>query len=136
MSAFEKCDTTLTGRRPREDCICDTEQDGQGPCHSWLFGASGNCAYCEHSRVCHYPSAPVPAPTTPVEILEAIHADLEHWAKRASEAESSLERLKAELTDDDRIALRNLAEEMELKELTLYWRQDVALLRRLSDTGA
>jgi hypothetical protein len=52
-----RCDTTLAARRPREDCICDTEQDELGPCDSWEQGMSGNCVYCEHARVCHWAEA-------------------------------------------------------------------------------
>lgn len=57
----QRCDTTLTERRPREDCVCDTEQDALGPCDTWCRGADGNCAYCVHAEVCHLTDAEVMA---------------------------------------------------------------------------
>lgn len=46
------CDTTLTPRRAKSECVCETP-DLMGPCSTWDEGSNGRCSYCDHEPCCH-----------------------------------------------------------------------------------
>ena len=49
------CETTLTERFAVEDCQCPTYEENEGPCATYVVGASSAelCVYCDHTEECH-----------------------------------------------------------------------------------